>query len=94
MLITTVGEGQSTTKFTARPECDPPSVISQLDGENEEDDHSAKSNRAILEFLMNDMKEEGEKKKQDEERRQEERKEDAKRMEKFCDDIIKKVKSA
>ena len=52
------------------------------------------SNSAILELLMNDMKEEGEKKKQDEERRQEERKEDAKRMENFCDDIIKTVKSA
>ena len=51
------------------------------------------SNSAILEFLMNDKKEEGEKKKQDEERRQEERKEDAKRMENFRYDIIKTVKN-
>ena len=52
---------------------------------------------AILEFLMNDKKEEGERKakekKQEEERRQTEREEDAKRMEKFRDEIINSVKN-
>ena len=52
---------------------------------------------AILEFLMNDKKEEGERKakekKQEDERRQGEREEDAKRMEKFRDEIINSVKT-
>ena len=50
VLITTVGEGQSTTKCTAIvPDLsDPPSAISQLDGENEEDDHSAKEEKKCL----------------------------------------------
>ena len=55
------------------------------------------SNNAILEFLMNDKKEEVEKKakekKQEDERRQAEREEDAKRMDKFRDEIIKTVKT-
>ena len=50
VLITTVGEGQSTTKCPAIvPDLsDPPSAISQLDGENEEDDHSAKEEKKCL----------------------------------------------
>ena len=51
----------------------------------------------ILEFLMNDKKEEGirkdKEKKKDEERRLVEREEDAKRLERFRDDIIETVKT-
>ena len=54
-------------------------------------------NNAILEFLMNDKKEEVVKKdkerKEDEERRLAEREEDAKRLEQFRDDIVKTVKT-
>ena len=55
------------------------------------------SNNAILEFLMNDKKEEVERKakekKQEDERRQAEREEDAKRMEKFKDELINSVRT-
>ena len=55
------------------------------------------SNNAILEFLMNDKKEEVERKakekKQEDEKRQAEREEDARRMEKFKDDLINSVKT-
>ena len=55
------------------------------------------SNNAILEFLMNDKKEEVERKakekKQEDERRQAEREEDARRMEKFRDEHINSVKT-
>ena len=51
----------------------------------------------ILEFLMNDKKEEGirkdKEKKKDEERRLVEREEDPKRLERFRDDIIETVKT-
>ena len=54
-------------------------------------------NNAILEFLMNDKKEEVERKakekKQEEERRLAEREEDARRMEKFQDNIINTMKT-
>ena len=54
------------------------------------------SNNAILEFLMNDKKEEVERKakekKQEDERRQAEREEDAKRMDKFKDELINSVR--
>ena len=55
------------------------------------------SNNAILEFLMNDKKEEGERKAKEknleEARRLAEREEDAMRMQKFRDDIISTVKT-
>ena len=47
------------------------------------------SNNAILEFLMKDKKDESEKRAREEERRLAEREEDAKRMEKFQNEIIK-----
>ena len=54
------------------------------------------SDNKLLEFLMKDKKEEGvrkdNEKKEDEERRLAEREEDAKRLEKFRDDIITTVK--
>ena len=47
VLITTVGEGQSTTKGTSTvPDLsDPPSALSQLDGENEDVDQSAEEEK-------------------------------------------------